>query len=358
MRAHGFARGLGLGVLFAGAYCGTCWLAGLVLPFPAIPEVSEKRAHLRAEGDQYDAIFLGSSRVELQIVPAVFDRRMAELGSPLRSFNAGISAMTPPEDAFFFDEIARAPHRRLRWVFIELGPVRLESDHWRGGSERMAYWHDAERTSILWRAFAADWRKVQKHLASKNQRRQPWAARLSDRLAPLSSLRGHLALFLRREIHLGRGAALAAQLVTVGPHPPLAAVADQGWVGMDDSMAEKNRAEYERTHVARLKTPQQPKAGNPAGAFALRRLVEKVTALGATPVLLIPPTTGSTHFDAPPDLRASCLILDFSDVHAYPELFRLEHRLDVEHLNSAAAPLYSRLLAEGFFANARPHLSN
>jgi len=336
-------------LLFAAGLGGASWLAGVWLPFPAVPEVAEKRVHLRAHGDEYDAIFLGSSRIELQVMPAVFDQRLAELGTTLRSFNAGISAMAPPEDAFFFDEIIRAPHRRLRWVFIELGPVRLEVDRARADSERMSYWHDAERTLLMWRCFLGEWRQTRKRLGRKQ------ANRLLAYQKPLQAGLEHLFHFLKNKVHLGRGATLATRLVegeptaSTAPNPMTIA---QGWVRMEDLMDEKNRAPYERAYTERLVAPQRPKAGNPVGAEALRRLVRKVVAAGATPVLIIPPTTAATHFEPPPEIRQTCTVLDFSDMRAYPDLYRIEHRLDIEHLNKHAAPIFSRLLAEAFFAAA------
>ena len=48
-------------------------------------------AYLAERGDKYDAIFLGSSRVDMQIMPTVFDQRMAELGFPLVLSDSWIS---------------------------------------------------------------------------------------------------------------------------------------------------------------------------------------------------------------------------------------------------------------------------
>jgi hypothetical protein len=343
-------------LLFFAGFCGSSWIAGRWLPFPDVPEVSEKRAHFLAHAGEYDALFLGSSRIELQVMPAVFDQRLAELGAPLHSFNAGVSAMAPPEDAFFFDEITRARPPRLRWVFIELGPVRLDVDRARGGSERMSYWHDAGRTLLMWQCFRAEWRQTRSRLARKNQRDKSTAERLLAYQKPVQSGLEHLLLFIKNAVHLGRGATLAARFLDVGAARTVSnpTTAAQGWVRMDALMDEKNRAPYERAYAERLTEPQRAKAGNPAGAEALRRLVKKVVAAGATPVLVIPPTTAATHFEAPPEIRQTCAVLDFSDIHAFQELYRIEHRLDVEHLNILAAPLFSRLLAEAFFAKARP----
>lgn len=351
--AAGLWSGLACVLMFAGTFSGSCWLAARGLPFPDVPEVTEKRAHLRAHGDDYDALFLGSSRVELQIIPAIFDRRLAELGFPLRSFNAGVSAMCPPEDAFFFDEIARGPRRRLRWVFIEVDVLRLRAERARAESGRVVYWHDAPRMRLMWRCFLAEWQRSEKKLAGKKGRKRPWFERLEGRLRLLGGLRENVSAFLENRVNLGRVAVLANRVAQAGPElratPDLSA-AHAGWVRHAGPMKDADRADYEQTYADRLTTPQAPAPANFAGDEALRQLVKKVTAIGATPVLLISPTTRRTQFQPPDDLRRSCLLLDFSDVRAFPDLFRPEHRLDVEHLNEWGAPIYSRLLAEQFFA--------
>ncbi len=357
MKAASILRGFGYALLFAAAFGGTCWLAARWLPFPDVPNVAKKRAHLAAHGDEYDALFVGSSRVEMQIIPAAFDQRMAELGSPIRSFNAGISAMTPPEDAFLFDEIARGPHRRLRWVFIELDSLRLKADRARREGGRLTYWHDAGRMQLLGQAFLVEWRRTQAKLAKKSHRNRPWSERLEIRLIPVEDLLEHLSAFFQNQTNLGRGAALAANLFEASSASATdSSIAHAGWGRFVGTMPEKDREEYERTYAARLTTPQSPLQPNPAGTEALRRLVQRVRAIGAAPVLLVSPTTRRTQFMPPEDLARSCLILNFSDVRAFPDLFRLEHRLDVEHLNEHGAPFYSRLLAERFFAATRPPL--
>ena len=338
--------------VFAAAFCGTCWLAGRWLPFPEVENVTRKRAHLAAHGDDYDAIFIGSSRVEVQVVPAVFDARMAELGFPIRSFNAGISAMTPPEDAFFFDEITRGPHRRLRWVFVEVDYPRLNTNRqlWDGG--RMTYWHDAERMHIMARCFLETWRQTP---ASPDHRTAGWFGRLETHLVPVTGFLEHVSGFLQRQTSLGRGAGLSAMRVKRKKQSPVVrenSVALEGWVAQAGSLEKTAREEYERTYAERLTTPQTPTYDDPAAADALRRLVKKITAIGATPVLVVSPTTRRTQFMPPEDLRDT-LLLNFSDVHAFPELFATGHRLDVEHLNADGAPYYSRLLAERLMAGMR-----
>lgn len=347
-RLRRVARGVFTGACFGAAFVASALVIGPRLPFPDVPEAGDKHAYFARHGSRFDAVFLGSSRVEMQIAPSVFHQRTAELGQPLTAFNAGVSAMRPPEDAYFFDHLARCPHERLRWVFIELQPVRLEPDTMRREGGRLAYWHDWERSVVLWHCFAAEWQRVKTWAAQKKQRGKSRGERLAKFGEPLGHYLEHLRLSLQRAVHLGDAVPPLARAALRAAVPP--STAEDGWVKMPDVIAGASLADYERSYAERLETPQVPKPGNPAGALALRLLLEKVTRLGAVPVLLIPPTTAPSRFEPPPDIRASCLVLDFSNPREYPELFTIENRLDGEHLSATGAHIFTRLVAERFAA--------
>ena len=347
-RLRRVARGLLTGACFAAAFLTSAHFIGARLPFPDVPEATEKHAWFAQHGDGYDTVFLGSSRVRVQIVPAIFDRHMAESDLPLTSFNAGVSAMMPPEDAYFFDQLMRYPHPRLRWVFVELMPVWLKLDAGRRDGGRLAYWHDWERSAIVWECFASEFRRTTRSIGGKKQRHKAWPARLAEYGEPVGQYLEHVRLFLQREINLGAAVPLVARFATGAP--AASPVVADGWVETSRVIAGADLAEYERTYAERLQTPQYSKPGNPAGATALRRLLQKIAREGATPVLLVPPRTAATRFEPPADIRQSCIVLDFSDPREYPELFALENRVDGEHLSAAGARVFTRLVADRFAA--------
>src|SRR6202044_3122926 len=133
-----------------------CLVIERSLPFPDVPGIRPKLDWLAAHGDDFDVIFIGSSRVEQQIIPSEFDQTAASLGCPVRSFNAGMPAMVPPEDSYVLEQILRRPHRRLRWVFLEVMPLGGQFDAALAGTGRMDYWHDVRRMRLLTRRAVAD----------------------------------------------------------------------------------------------------------------------------------------------------------------------------------------------------------
>ena len=60
--------------------CLTCWVIRINLPVPKVPAVQAKLAHLAEHINDYDTLFLGSSRIYHQIIPSRFDELMARRG--------------------------------------------------------------------------------------------------------------------------------------------------------------------------------------------------------------------------------------------------------------------------------------
>ena len=96
--------------------------------------------------DDFDTVFIGSSRFRHQISPAIFDRTMREAGLPTRTFNFGINGMVPPEDGYVLERLLGARPRHLKWVFIELEELQTKRVPEAEGTRRSLYWHDLKRT--------------------------------------------------------------------------------------------------------------------------------------------------------------------------------------------------------------------
>src|SRR6185369_9557893 len=122
---------------------------------PLVPEAREKYAWLAGHADDYDTLFLGSSRVYRGIIPAVFDKLTAAAGVPTHSFNLGIDGMKPPEDAYVLERVLALRPKRLRWVFIETGDVRQNVIRGGVGDVRSVHWHDTRRTILVLKALLA-----------------------------------------------------------------------------------------------------------------------------------------------------------------------------------------------------------
>ena len=130
----------------------TCVGLHAVLPFPEIDGgVSEKFRFFSAHKDEFDTLFIGSSRIYFQISPAIFDRVTRESGLPTHSFNFGIGGMYLPESSYLLEQILNLKPRNLRWVFIEYDELQTKWSPENQTSRRALYWADWKRVSPLLR---------------------------------------------------------------------------------------------------------------------------------------------------------------------------------------------------------------
>jgi hypothetical protein len=204
---------------------GACW--GIHAAFPVrddIPVVSAKLRWLEAHGEHYDTVFIGSSRVFHQIIPAVFDARLAEFGGGARSFNLGADGMNFPEIFFAAEQAARFIPR-LQLLIVELGNIQrgLEDE-----SVRAVYWHTPKLTSMTIRSIAgsnSEWSQ-KAHLIS-----------------------GHVGLFARNWANLGRGQRWPYIL---HKKPAVAPVGEDGCVIVNRYMDAVQSAEFEKLKSKRV----------------------------------------------------------------------------------------------------------
>ena len=183
-------------IAFVIAFSAACLAIREALPFRDIPAVRSKLRHFQQRGNDFDALFVGSSRIQYQVIPAMFDEVARNAGVPVKSFNAGVAGMRPPEDAYLFDQLLAARPQRLRWVFIELGYVRFDIPEERRGTMRAQYWHDVPRLWVLWQR-VTELKPTDKPRSLKRVWRE-----LRE---PLGEFPQHLELFFREMSNLGRG---------------------------------------------------------------------------------------------------------------------------------------------------------
>lgn len=69
-------------LVFCGALVASWGMLGPFLPFPEVPVVQEKIKRLGRYGDEYDILFVGSSRIYFQVLPSIFDQMLREKGLP------------------------------------------------------------------------------------------------------------------------------------------------------------------------------------------------------------------------------------------------------------------------------------
>jgi len=340
-------RGLGCTVAFALGLGGGCWAIHEALPFPEVPIVRPKVEHFAARHDDYDTLFVGSSRLYFQIIPALFDRLTAEAGQPTKTFNAGIPGMRPPEDAYFLDTLLLTPPKNLRWVFIELAGIRPAVDRDKIGTVRAVYWHDWERLWLLFRRAL---------YMKPDPKKRKLMRTLKVRLEPFPDFFDHLVLFVKNQANIGRGSILSARLIS--HPPPRRSVSESvlgkdlaGWVptGRPEMMTGPELANFDKALANRREEKTINDTIDPISQEALESIIAKVEKLGATAVLVVPPTTNRRNFIPSPERIKKSIVLDFCDLEKFPELYEHRYRLDTDHLNSEGAGVFTHTFVRTWF---------
>lgn len=314
-----------IGACFLCAAAVTAWLIAGRLPFPSVPEVSPRFRYFADRKDEFDTVFIGSSRIRHQIIPQQFDAETAAQGAGTHSFNLGYSGMWPPESYYYLRQILALHPRQLRWVVIELMDYRFGRVEGQATTARSVYWHDAKHTAMAWRLVVES------------------ALPASDKLPLLAD---HARLFLQRMANLGRGAEWLQER-----YFPSKKKGDMSWVKRNGFDPEENgewsegaRADY----AQKIRVFEQTKGEGrvrPGFAVALREIADDVRRAGAEPVFVLPPTVRvEEHLDL--GLPGDLTVWAFDHPDQYPRLYQPELHFDPGHLNETGAREFTSLLAQ------------
>ncbi|MEY2528548.1 MAG: hypothetical protein QOJ05_638, partial [Verrucomicrobiota bacterium] len=273
------------------AFVFTCLVLNAFLPPPKIGNLSAKLRFFAAHKDEFDTIFLGSSRIHCGVAPSVFDQVLAENGIPSRSFNFGATGMYPPEEFHVLDQILALNPRNLKRLFLEIDDIQgawLPNDQ---TSQRLVSWHNTKSTWIL----------VRKILDLDV--REPFARKLELLRHGPALLPRHLMLWARNISNQGRGFDLAEsfaggrQIESEEFGPKL-----DGHFPAEGVLSGEAELAYERD----LAREEAVNAGNVAldryADRAYRHYAREIRRLGARPVFVVTPTfpQSPSQFSGPP----------------------------------------------------------
>jgi hypothetical protein len=335
------------------AFLITCIALRAVLPFPEIDGgVSQKFRFFAAHKDEFDTLFIGSSRIYFQVSPAVFDRATRENGLPTHSFNFGIGGMYLPETSYLLEQVLNLKPRNLRWVFIEYDELQTKWSPENRTSRRALYWADWKRVWLLLRKLTDAgtdpiWlpnpAKLREIMLPQNDEKSTgslltfYAGQLEKNYTNVARASDVLDYFLSRDTKERRASYLGA--------------ANDGYVTRPNRMSPGQAAAYERAVAAEMaQTGTHPLS--PYAVEAYRQCAQEVRNIGATPIFLITPSTTEINVAAEAT-GLSGVVMAFNNPRAYPNLYRSSARRDGQHLTKSAAEEFTRMVATNFVERAR-----
>ncbi|MGI8955391.1 MAG: hypothetical protein ACR2II_00540 [Chthoniobacterales bacterium] len=234
--------------------------------------------------DNFDIVFLGSSRIYHGVSPKLFDRVAAEHGQRWRSFNLGVDKMRPAATLALARRVLELQPRNLKYLFFEL-----------------------------------------------QTRSGPGAAKTNDESDSASPQSPQTLGWLQ--------AALGGSPSGIGPY-------GDGFNPLNKTMTEQMRPNYER-RLRSAREHTAPRRMDPEMRSELSSLVRELAARNITAVFVVAPSLRAARgsgVDAP----SGSLLFSFDDLDHYAALYDEANRPDAEHLNSRGAEIFTRTLAQQF----------
>ena len=322
-----------------GALVATSSIFHALLPTSIPKGVAEKLEFFAKHKDEFDTLFLGSSRFYYAVSPEIFDNITRENGVPTRTFNFGIDGMNPPENFYVLEQILKTEPRNLKWVFVEVGDIETKSHANILSTQRLLYWHDWPRTALTLRK------------ALDPRGRAKWYEKLMRVWSRRRELVLHIALFEKHFTNVGRAADFFAS------HDQVRALESKSELGpkgdgyrLAGAAMSAERAENFRRKLAEEVSTSRPKFIDPHTESAYRDCAAKIRHLGAAPIFVVTPGIfqSPTLFRNPPGP-----LLLFNDCKTYPQLYDTNVRVDDAHLTNEGAAEFTRLLAVKFVRQVR-----
>jgi hypothetical protein len=346
-------RALTNSAICAAAFLITCVGLHAILPFPEIDGgVSQKFRFFAAHKDEFDTLFIGSSRIYFQISPAIFDRVTHESGLPTHSFNFGIGGMYLPESAYLLEQILNLRPRNLRWVFIEYDELQTRWSPENQTSRRALYWADWKRVSLLLRKLT-DAGTAPRWLPNPAKLRDVML-RQNDEKNTRSLLTFYVTQFERNYTNVSRAADVLGYFLGRDTNKRRASylgAASDGYVTRPNRMSPNQAAAYERGLAAAM-----AQAGTrPLSSYAVeayRQCAQEVRNIGAAPIFLISPSTTEINI-ATASTGLPGVVMAFNNPRGYPSLYRTSVRRDGQHLTKSGAEEFTRIVAANFVELAR-----
>lgn len=314
-----------------------------------------KFAEFAARKDEFDTLFLGSSRTFRGFDPQQFDELTAAGGRPTRSFNFGVPGMRAMEIDRLLERVDELAPAQLRWIFVDPEGLQILLEEQNALAREVIDWHDPTRTRLICTYALTS-------LGDTPSRER--ATRL---------LRPHVIAAAYHLAGVGRGLTLVDRLLgqmpdpawvdeTLGPRRDgFVPYGSESAVGAERGAAGTvRRGRRHRRFLRQLGTYEalledyrasEPAAGaaHPQALQAFESIAARVEALGARIVFVTQP---GLYYQE--DLiRAAAAgevttLLRFDQPAALPELYDPAQRWDPNHLNHLGAALFTELLAAQF----------
>lgn len=332
------------------AFCLNCLIAICALiftaaavnraaPMPEVTTVSQKLRFFSSHKDEYDTIFIGSSRLYRQISPRVFDAELKASGHETKSINLAIDGMMLPESWYFFDQVMDQQPANLKWIIVELTDLDFKIPKSHRGTMNSVYWHDWKRMQVVlgefWKLAASDLEKKKK---------------LKKTTVDLLAL--HTPLFFQSFTNLGRGYEFIESTFNREAPKPTGAmgIGRDGYIAPPhpSTMNRDVKPEY-RLALKKLGEPPRERDTRLLRGIATEMARTAHSRSGVSLLFIVPPTMKPIRETwIKGEKESKPVVFSFNDPVTFPQFYDENRRMDMEHINRDAGIELTKLFAARF----------
>lgn len=304
-----------------------------------IPVITKKLEFLANHKDEYDVLFLGSSRTYQQVMPSVFDGVMIDSGYSIKSFNMGITALTTPEFYFYLQNILKLNPANLKWIFFEfIDNFNVPSNNL--NTTRVIAWHTPKQT--LWICHNI----------------------LKLDLNPLKKIEyiyNHIIPLLYHLLNAGKAANLIRNFIGFPEEIKLDKVSPLGPMKDGHVPSEmldgriqgrivflKNLESYQKSVESLKEKNINSQNLTHSKDKLIKEMIKLIEDFGYTPLLLKPPSISQEEYLIREVYQKNIQIFKFNDPNKFPEFYEIMTRFDRDHMTKKGSELYTKLLAQKF----------
>ena len=295
----------------------------------------------REHADDYNTLFLGTSRTYRHIAPQVVDANVSE-DLNIKSFNLGMQAYSFPRPHLLLKHTLENKPPNLQYVILEISHFGDNPGSENLHTTQVKYWYNLEYTLFYLRYVAHTPRNPLRKLRIYNR---------------------HVMTLFEKYFNIGMGVDILDLMIEADfdEAQKSLGVNHNGFYPLDEETGDEYRARREaiisdpnmvvrRKNESRQMLNASPnnQAYNPVYLEKIQELLELSEAHNVKLIFYLPPRLGRDYEQLLPLLKQipdeNKIIL--ADPDLYPEFYRLDKTYDIAHLNYEGAILFSELLAE------------
>ncbi len=328
-----------------------CQLGRMTVPEFWCGQVIANKEKVFFDNENYNTVFLGTSRINHGFSPKTFDKAIKEYTKkPISTFNFGISGASSGEIYHLIQEILNRKPPKLKYVVVELcsiGTALGEKFCERNlHTKRNIYWQD-------WNALQYSLNNTAGYIYPPKMTQKKWThyknygVNYIENQWSMGMMSSYLTYFLTPyPQHKGLGNALDGyNNIELIPDP-----------GVDNARTGflKNKEQLsikERNSQLFFGETYEPDQYNEIYLQQLKELIKEAEAADLRLIFLVPPLMSISSYkelspifrNLPPKNK-----MNLTNSKKYPELYELKHTWDGNHLDHSGATIFSKLLAKEF----------